>query len=69
MHELLAVSWVALVRVEGDELVLVDFEEGLPDGSEAVVGKCLTAMGNVGDETPGVTILVLATNQCRRVGQ
>ena len=56
VDHLLAVGGVALVRVVADELVVVDHEEGLPDGSESVVGEGFSTVGDVGDESPGVSL-------------
>ena len=57
VDHLLTVARVALVRVVVDEGVVVGHEERLPDGSQSVVGKSLTTMGDVGDKLPGVTLV------------
>lgn len=54
MRQLLAVFRVPLIGVVGDELVLVDEEEGFPDGRLAVVGDAAAAGGDAGDEGPGL---------------
>lgn len=45
---------VALVRVEHDELVVMEQDERLPDGREAVVREGLAAGRDVADEGPRV---------------
>lgn len=54
MRQLLAMFRVPLIGVVGDELVLVDEEEGFPDGCLAVVGDAAAAGGDAGDEGPGL---------------
>ena len=54
VRQLLAVERVPLVGVVGDELILVDEEEGFPDGGLAVVGDAAAAGGDAGDEGPGL---------------
>ena len=53
VHELLAVTRVALVRVEADQLRGVEEEEGLPDGRDAVVRDRGAAGRDVRGEGPG----------------
>jgi hypothetical protein len=58
VDQLLAVGGVvALVRVVADEPALVQHQEGLPHGGEAVVGDGLAARGDVRDEGPGVAFV------------
>lgn len=57
VRQLLAVVRVALISVVGDELVLVDEEEGLPDWCLAVVWDAAAAGGDAGDEGPGLAVV------------
>ncbi|KAH0194690.1 BNR/Asp-box repeat protein, partial [Aureobasidium melanogenum] len=57
MDQFLAVTGVALVRVVVDESVVVNHQEGLPDGCESVVGKSLATVSNVRDEFPRVSLV------------
>lgn len=54
MRQLLGVIGIGLRGVVADELAVVDFEKGFPDGLVAVVG-CLRSwpVDNVADEFPG----------------
>ena len=57
VDEFLPVGRVALVRVVDDDLALVHEDEGLPDGSETVIGEGFAAAGDVGDELPCVAFV------------
>ena len=58
MNEFLPVRRISLVRVVDYQLTGVVKEEGLPDWGQAVVGDCAAAGGDVGDEAPGVAVVV-----------
>lgn len=56
-HLLAVCSVVALVGVIADELLLVQHQERLPNGSETVVGSGFASSSNVGDELPCVALV------------
>ena len=52
MGEFLSMLGVALIRIVGDERVIVDEEVGLPDGVGAVCCVGPPALGDVADKFP-----------------
>jgi hypothetical protein len=57
VNQLLAIERIALVRVEGNQLVIIDHEERLPDRRLAIVGDGAATSSYAGDEFPCVTLV------------
>lgn len=54
MDELLAMSWITLIGIVVDHLVLISHQEGFPDGRFAIIRQCDATMGDMADEIEGL---------------